>query len=249
MHSSFVHLEAERDGTVAAPDPERPPFDFGFHIDDPGANTGQPPMPLHMREVKVWKRPGLERFLQRASQLGEVILWTASLPVYAYPIAEIFDASHHTRGTLTRVHTWRTQKGFVKDLSRLGRPLSRTILVDNSPVAFTLQPDNAVPITSFYGDPRDTALEALGDFLESLDPLQDVRPFLRQRFQMLSKLLHAGMLLGAAPYPPAPPPAAPLLAPPGSPQRKTSAAQVLSVVTRTRQEDEEKAHQQQHHPQ
>jgi Dullard-like phosphatase family protein len=229
LHSSFVHLEPNANdkasggggggggGTnnassnnndtnnnntsnhAAADEPPQPQFDFGFHIGDPCEGTGQPPMPLEMREVRVYKRPGLERFLERASKLGEVILWTASLPVYAYPLVEIFDARRRTRATLTRIHTTRTVKGFIKDLSKLGRPLSRTVLVDNSPVAFTLQPDNAVPITSFYGDPRDSALDALGDFLESIDPLEDVRPFLRTRFQMLSKLLRAGMLLGAGP--------------------------------------------------
>lgn len=37
----------------------------------------------------------------------------------------------------------------IKDLSRLGRPLSRTVLVDDTPLAFCRQPDNGIPVFNF----------------------------------------------------------------------------------------------------
>lgn len=51
---------------------------------------------------------------------------------------------------LYRPATTRTRCGdFVKDLSRLGRDLRRTVLVDNNPTSFLLQPLNGVPIAEF----------------------------------------------------------------------------------------------------
>ena len=40
----------------------------------------------------------------------------------------------------------------AQDLSRLGRDLNRTVLVDDTPLAFLRQPDNGIPIFNFrYG--------------------------------------------------------------------------------------------------
>lgn len=44
---------------------------------------------------------------------------------------------------------------YVKDLRRVGRCLSRTVLVDNDPFSGLLQPCNIVPANPFYGDPSD----------------------------------------------------------------------------------------------
>ena len=38
---------------------------------------------------------------------------------------------------------------FLQDLSRLGRDLRRTVLVDDTPLAFLRQPDNGVPVFNF----------------------------------------------------------------------------------------------------
>jgi hypothetical protein len=43
----------------------------------------------------------------------------------------------------------------VKDLKRLGRPLSRTLLVDNSPTCYAYQVSNGVPVRSWKGGHRD----------------------------------------------------------------------------------------------
>ena len=37
----------------------------------------------------------------------------------------------------------------IKDLSRLGRDLARTVLVDDTPLAFCRQPDNGIPVFNF----------------------------------------------------------------------------------------------------
>ena len=37
----------------------------------------------------------------------------------------------------------------LQDLSHLGRDLKKTVLVDDTPLAFLHQPDNGIPIYSF----------------------------------------------------------------------------------------------------
>lgn len=38
---------------------------------------------------------------------------------------------------------------WLQDLSRLGRDMQRTVLVDDTPLAFLRQPDNGIPIFQF----------------------------------------------------------------------------------------------------
>lgn len=49
----------------------------------------------------------------------------------------------------------------MKDLSRLGRDLSKTIIVDNSIHAFAYNLTNGIPIPSFYGQLQDQELQML----------------------------------------------------------------------------------------
>lgn len=57
----------------------------------------------------------------------------------------------------------------VKDMARVNRSLDRTVLVDDTPLAFLHQPDNGVPVLGFRGDPDDRLL------LEAVLPLLQVR--------------------------------------------------------------------------
>jgi CTD small phosphatase-like protein 2 len=47
---------------------------------------------------------------------------------------------------------------FFKDLRLINRDLAKVILVDNNLNSFSLQPNNGIPIKSWFDDPDDVEL-------------------------------------------------------------------------------------------
>lgn len=68
----------------------------------------------------------------------------------------------------------------MKDLTRLGRPMTDVIIVDNSPVAFMFQPENAIPCISWYDDMSDTQLDRIATLLEKMVYEDDVRKVVKR---------------------------------------------------------------------
>lgn len=66
----------------------------------------------------------------------------------------------------------------LKDLSQLGRPIADTIILDNSPASYIFNPNNAVPVSSWFNDPHDAELTDLIPFLKDLTDVQDIRGIL-----------------------------------------------------------------------
>ena len=66
---------------------------------------------------------------------------------------------------------------IIKDLSKLGRDLSKIIIVDNIKQNFRFQKENGIFIKAFWGeDKMDNALYYLGDILEKIaKDFEDVR--------------------------------------------------------------------------
>ena len=64
---------------------------------------------------------------------------------------------------------------FVKDVSRLGRKLSDLIIIDNSPSSYMFQPENGIPILSWYEDRQDKKLFELMPVLKKMALVSDVR--------------------------------------------------------------------------
>ena len=105
-------------------------------------------------------RPFLSEFLSSICRFYELVVFTAATQDYADPIINAIEQKGTTFDhRLYRVHTIIINNDFVKDLSRLGRDLSRVIIVDNMEQNYKLQPDNGITIRPFWGkDVNDMAL-------------------------------------------------------------------------------------------
>jgi len=114
-------------------------------------------------------RPGMQEFLQRMSQAGyELVIFTAATQDYADWVIDQIDPDRLVHHRLYRQHALPWGPLFAKDLSRLGRDLDRTLIIDNVQENFMLQPHNGIFIRTWYEDPHDTALFMLVPLLEEL---------------------------------------------------------------------------------
>ena len=127
------------------------------------------PNPNNEESGTIKIRPFLMEFLEKIKDYYELVVFTAATQEYADPIInaldpnqKYFDFEHR----LYRKHTIIIDNDFVKDLSKLGRDMSRIIIVDNMEQNYKLQKNNGITIRPFWGkDNEDTALKDLLDIL------------------------------------------------------------------------------------
>lgn len=127
---------------------------------------------------KTAKRPGVDAFLAYMSSFYEIVVYTSAMPGYGEPILEKLDPNGYISHRLYRDATKYEKGVHLKDLSKLNRDLARTIIIDDDPNCFRLQPDNGIRVPPFTGDVNDRYLLDLIPFLEYIvkEDIPDVRP-------------------------------------------------------------------------
>ena len=133
-----------------------------------------------IHNIHVLVRPFVKEFLEKMSKKYEIVIFTASLSKYADPLLDIIDKQGFCPFRLFREHCTLINSTFVKDLKKLGRDLKDIIIVDNSPISFALNPDNGLPILSWFDDRNDRELINLIPVLEFLSEVDDVRDFIKK---------------------------------------------------------------------
>ena len=112
-------------------------------------------------------RPGLFDFLRKVKTRYELVIFTAGTKEYAEPIIDSIEKKEKFfLKRLYRNHTVYKDNIYIKDLTKLGRDLSKIIIVDNMPQNFCLQKENGILISNYFGqDNGDNTLDLLGDIL------------------------------------------------------------------------------------
>jgi len=127
-----------------------------------------------VRTIYVSKRPNVDQFLKTCGGLFEVVVFTASLSLYADPVLDLLDIHKVIDYRLFRESCTPYGGTYVKDLYRMGRSLNSLIIVDNSPHSYLFNPQNALPCVSWFDDRSDTELLDILEILKRLaNPLVD----------------------------------------------------------------------------
>ncbi|CAD8113769.1 unnamed protein product [Paramecium sonneborni] len=129
---------------------------------------------------QIKKRPFLQQFLEELSRYYEIVVFGHLQQMEMDKIIQQLDCNSTIKHKLNRNHLMKYQKVLVKDLTLVGRPTNKYIVVDNDPFNFLLSPQNGIQIKSWYGEQGDHALQDLQPFLEDLRLYKDVRIGLKQ---------------------------------------------------------------------
>ena len=131
----------------------------------------------------VRTRPFLFEFLESISNYYEIILFTCSTKNYTDSIVKAIEyKKKYFDYIFYRQHIMCYKNDFVKDLTRIGRPLNSIIIIDNMPQNFKMQKENGINIKSFWGDnSEDTALyDLIPISIKIASEKQDVRDALKK---------------------------------------------------------------------
>lgn len=132
-------------------------------------------------EFLVRKRPHVDLFLQKVAKWYDLVIFTASLEMYGSEVCDMLekDANVKFKAKYYRQHcVQESTLSFTKDLKIISNDMANILIVDNSPNAYKLSPDNAIPIKSFVGAANDDHLLGLLPMLDCLRFCSDVRNIL-----------------------------------------------------------------------
>ena len=166
---------------------ELPQIPFEYYILDESKSTIQ--KFIKNNEIKNFRkaksfvtiRPGLSKFLTYAKQyFYDIIIFTSSQYSYAEEIIKIIDKDKLISKIYSRKDCSFYNDVFYKDLNKIKKDLSQTIIIDNYPECYLLQHFNGLPIPSFTGNKNDNELLKLMPILAKLSKVKDVRNYIRQ---------------------------------------------------------------------
>ena len=130
----------------------------------------------------VQVRPYADYFLTEMGKYFEIVIFTAAAEDYADIVLNELDKNNAINYKLYRKHTEQINGIFIKDLSKLGRDISKIIIIDNNKDNFSLQPENGLHICSFLGDQNDDELYSLSEDLMKIvnSKKKDIRPIIKE---------------------------------------------------------------------
>ena len=120
--------------------------------------------------------------MKELSKYFEIVLFTAAEEDYTGIVLNELNKNKYITHILCRKYTEFKNGYYVKDLSKLGRDLSKVCIVDNNKDNFSLQPENGLFISSYYGEQNDNELYLLcADLMKIIETQpEDIRTVIKQ---------------------------------------------------------------------
>ena len=131
----------------------------------------------------LFVRPHCFEFLNELNDLYEIVTFTAGTKDYADNILNMIDIDNRIiKYRLYRQHCTILGCSLYKDLSKIGRDLSKVIIIDNLKENFKLQPNNGIFIKTWTNDINDVQLKDLLAILKDIVSLKvnDVRTIIQK---------------------------------------------------------------------
>lgn len=212
LHSSFLEynssiqsyegeLHSSPMQAVDSPKPcVHPTKGFKYDITFPFLN----PFGEEEDRVFVRFRPHLREFLTEVSEKYEPILFTSATQSYAEPVLGWLNTNwqanfrHQLYRPSTVIWPFKGQQLYVKDIRRFRDPaqMKSIVLIDNSALAQLAAPDNSITVPEFIDSDSDDVLPRVLEILREVDAKRkatgDVRPYLKNKFQLRKQLVKQG---------------------------------------------------------
>ncbi|WP_035567121.1 HAD family hydrolase [Hymenobacter sp. IS2118] len=152
----------------------------------------------------VYKRPGLDEFLQACAENFDLAVWSSASDDYVQQVVEkIFPAeikllfvwgrSHCTPLVLPQIDEYGYYNldgashyeyaKMLKKVRRLGYDATRILIVDDTPEKVRNCYGNAIYPNPFMGNPDDKEIMILAQYLHSLRDAQNVRSIEKRQWQ------------------------------------------------------------------
>lgn len=129
---------------------------------------------VYARDGTIRPRPHIDRLFEILKNRCEVIVWTAGVEKYAQQVLERIDKVGALSFCVCRHEAWFQQpcnvgRNYVKDLTVLGRDVSRTIIIENTPDCVVRNPQNSIIVADYIREaPGDVTLAIISNVLDGL---------------------------------------------------------------------------------
>jgi len=155
---------------------------------------------FNVLDYYIYKRPGLDIFLNTCLEWFDVGVWTSSGEAYAQGVLSmIFNDVNKLKIVLTSNHCVRkfnhdigchyTIKDLKKIVRKTGHPIEQVLMIDDSKEKVERNYGNAIIVNEFTGQPDDDELPELLKYLELIGPVENVRTVDKLRWRSKLKVI------------------------------------------------------------
>lgn len=151
-----------------------------IHSSDTPPNPGIDSFKTGVLGFYVFKRPGLDKFMEKFSKIYDIFIFTSGDRDYADPIINVICPFVDLQHRLYRSSCTIENNQIHKDIDAFKRPKNKIILIEDNPAIKKDHPDNTIIVPKWNLSSKDTILiDWLPKILDNCAKSSDVRDIIR----------------------------------------------------------------------